>query len=289
MEKIIACSRAESNIKEIDLKDFSIKTLLLENDGPIRPCALKEYEGKIIVGCEHSQDVYIIDESLKIEEKFSIGATSNDIDIYKNKGFFSCSDINSLRVVDLDSRKLIFQIPLDNHPFSIAIDKICGILYISNFYGNTISIVDCNNFREIDKIYDLDYPSKILLSDDRRFIYVCESRFGSGKEGYISIFSLESRKKEKSIKVDLAPIDILESDGKIYVANLESGSLNIIDLYDYKKVSYNIGIMPIKILALDESIFVADYYTGFIKMLKIKENKTKIIAKSEEPSAMIFL
>lgn len=289
MQAIVLSNKKDGSLSKINLDNYSKSILYLDKKNTVRPSALKAFNGKIVVGCEYGEKLYFINEDFKIEEEIDLSVASNDIEIYEDKIYLSCSDINSLLIVDLKSKETLVQIPLDSYPFSIALDKVRGYMYVSSFYGNSISIIDCKSFEIVNKVYGLSYPTKILISRDGNYIYVCESMIDIEEKGAISILSIRTMEKVNKVKFELTPIDMVEDNNKIYAINLESGNLNIIDLKnDYSK-SYKIGFMPIKILKKNKDIFVCDYYTGYVKLLDLKENKIKIIAKSNEPSAMIFL
>lgn len=289
MQAIVLSNKKDGSLSKVNLDDYSKSILYLDEKSIVRPSALKAFNGKIIAGCEYGEKLYLINEDFKIEEEIDLSVSSNDIEIYEDKVYLSCSDINSLLIVDLKSKEILVQIPLDSYPFSIALDKSRGYMYVSSYYGNSISIIDCKSFEIVNKVYGLSYPTKILISRDGNYIYICESMIGIEEKGAISMLSIKTMEKVNSLEFKRAPIDMVEDNNKIYTINLESGNLNIIDFENYYSKNYKIGFMPIKILKKEKDIFVCDYYTGYVKMLDLKEKKIKIIAKSNEPSAMIFL
>lgn len=291
MSYLVVCNKALNYLSKISLEDYKEKKIPLDtSENPIEPSGVGVYKGIGIIANNHSRNISLVDfENNELIEKVNIGAYSSEIKIYKDNALFACNNINSLIVMDLTNNKVIVQLPLDGYPYSIALDEEKGIAYISNFLSGSISIVDCEKVVEVYKITNLNYPTKIILSKNNKFIYVLESFFGSGKRGNITIIDKKDRNIIKTIPVSLIPIDIIEKNEKLYVCNFDDGIINVIDLKSEKTLRYNIFGMPNKIINYENEIICSDYLSGRIKLLNFESKKIKTIAIGDEPSAMIII
>lgn len=293
MEKsIIVCNTGSNTLSKIDTKDLYIETLNLSlEEKEIGPHGLSLYNNKVLVANNYSNTISLIDiKKFKEEERIYIGAHPNDIAIYNNKVYVVCGEANSLIIYDLLNKELNLELPIGEFPHSIEIDAESNMGFISNMGDDTISLIDCTLNRELKRIKCNRYPTKVMMSSDRKKIYVCESKIGYSNKGSISIVSLENFLLEGTIEVGNSPVDFWEENNYLYVSNFLDGSISIVNMKNLKEErKIYVNGMPRGIIKVNENIFIGDYLNGLLKVINLKDKKIKNIAIGKEPNAMIFV
>jgi DNA-binding beta-propeller fold protein YncE len=221
-----------------------------------------------------------------------VGAHPNDVKVYRDKAYVICGESNSLVVIDLNKGSMIFEIYLGANafPHSIEIYYEKAIAYVSNMEGHYVSVIDCLENRIVKNIKAPEYPTKILLSKDKKKLYLCESYQGMDIDGYISIISTESNEIIKRIKVGGTPVDIFEEEDRLYVTDFAEGYLSIVDIKKGREVrKIFVGGMPRGIIKYKEDIYIGNNMSGKVTKLNLKERVIKNITVGKEPNAMILI
>lgn len=132
---------------------------------------------------------------------------------------------NSLGIVDLDSGKLISQIPVGVAPFDVVLSDNAQRAYVSNWGGRH------------PKAGELTAKSSgtDTLVDER----------GIASSGTVSIVDLKTAREVAQVQTDLHPSDLeLSADGRmLYVANANSDTITVIDTVARWAV-HTIGVRP---------------------------------------------
>ena len=119
-----------------------------------------------------------------------------------------------------------------------------------------------------------EYPTKVKVSNNEKFVYICESYLGSDENGFLDVFSIETFNHVARVEVGTSPIDLYEDS----IINKKR--------YYVEKTLY-IGGMPKGILKHKNKLYIGDYLKG--RLIVLEENKIeKIIAIESEPNAMIL-
>lgn len=289
MESIIVCNTAADTISKIDLSDNSVKHLPLDlGEKPVGPHGIHVNEDTLITANNYNNSISIVNlKTFKEMDSIYVGAHPNDVKTYKNKAYIACGESNSLVIYDFAEGKISLEIKIDACPHSIAIDELRGLVFVSNMNGHSISIIECESDKVIERIKAPEYPTKIMISKDKKKIYLCESYLGYGIEGYVSIIDINNTKLVNRVKVGITPVDMFEEDGKLYVTNFEEGSISIIDVSKGREIKkIFVGGMPRGIIKYEEKLYIGDYLNGKIRVLDLKERKIKNIATGSEPNAM---
>ncbi|MDR5586752.1 MULTISPECIES: YncE family protein [Clostridium] len=291
-KSIIICNTGSNTLSKIDVENLGIETLNLSLEGKeIGPHGLSLYDKKIVVANNYSNTISLIDaDKFKEEENIYIGAHPNDLAIYNNKLYVLCGEANSLIIYDLFKRDIDLELPMGVFPHSIVFFHEKNRAFISNMGDDTISIIDCIENKEIKRIKCNKYPTKIVISNNRKHLYICESYIGYATSGSISIISLEDLSLKATIKVGNGPVDFWEEEGYIYVSNFVEGSISVINVNKLKEESkIFISGMPRGIIKVNEKIFVGDYLNGKLKVIDLKGRMIKNIAIGKEPNAMLLV
>lgn len=195
-----------------------------------------------------------------------------DIIVFMDKIYILYEESNSLIIqsnTDLDELVIL---PLDNYPCSMCLDEERGIIYIASFLGGSLNIVDCKSNTILNKINNFSYPTKVLLSRNKNYLYICEGVFDGDNKGYLSIFDVNKKKVNKNIRVGEFPIDIFEDEGYIYICNLGEGSISVISLLEEREIyKFFIGGSP-KIIEKDGNyLFVQNTTNNKIYKLDLEK------------------
>ena len=115
-----------------------------------------------------------------------------------------------------------------------AYSLLSGPAYITNYYGNTVSILDPDTNETIDNIptgVSASGPSGIAVSPDGTRLYVANRPQYSLSVGTVSVIDLTERQVIATIPVGVAPLGVaVDPTGKrVFVANEGSSSLSVID------------------------------------------------------------
>jgi len=184
---------------------------------------------------------------------------------------------NSLGVVELESGKLIKEIPVGVAPFDVVLSEKAERAYVSNWGGRrpktgertakssgtdtlvdergiassgTVSIVDLKEAREVAQVETGLHPSDLELSDDGRNLYVANAN--SDTVTVIDTIAMRAVntigvRPDVTLPFGSAPNALaLSEDGKtLYVANGGNNAVAVIDLEKAKKGESRVeGFIP---------------------------------------------
>lgn len=288
MNSIVICNTGADSLSRIVLNTNSIEKITFSlGEKPIGPHGIKKYYDGFITANNYNDSISFFDGiTLKERLNIKIGPRPNDLVVYKEKVYTICGESNSVVVYDILERKTICEIETDNWPHSIDCDEEKGIAFISNLESNNITVINMNDYSIITKIYTPEYPTKVVLSRDGDYIYVCESYLGDDKNGYLEIVSTSTFKTVSRVEVGSSPIEVFEGDGKIYTSNLTGGDISVINKSNFMlEKNIYVGGMPKGIIMFDKILYVADYLKSKLYVVDNAQIK-KVIAIESEPNAM---
>lgn len=290
MEGICVCNIASNSLSFIDVKSHAARICPITMgecpSGPHGVCTFNEY---IVTANSYSNSISFVSIRDKKEEKnVYVGAYPNDVKVYLNKIYIVCGESNSLVIYDLNEEKIIKEIALDLYPHSIDINKH-GIAAIVNMQSDKISIVDCNKDIKVKDISVGEFPTKCRISDDSKYIVVCESSLGMHIPGSITEYNIEDESIRYRYKTGYGPVDFFKTEDKIYISNFEEGSVSIVDLKLKKLEKISLGGMPRGILLNGNKLYVADNYKNKLIVIDcINKSLEKTITLGSEPNAMVY-
>ena len=291
MTSIIVCNTGTDSLSKIDLATYSVSNIQYNMcDKPIGPYSIKEIGDKIITANSYDNSVSIF-KGKEMQEVLNIknGAAPSDIILLDNILYTVCADSNAVIIHDIVDSKIMYSIKTGSWPHSIDYSKFNKKCYISNMEEDSIDIIDSKEYIAVKKLKTPQYPTKVKVSLDQRYLYVCESYLGSDNNGFLDIFYLEDDTRIARIEVGSSPMDVYEDISQIYTVNFTEGSISIIDKKTLKVINnIYVGGMPRSIIVKDSKIYVADYLKG--KVIEIENNmKKNIITVGTEPNAMILV
>ncbi|MCB1795494.1 MAG: PASTA domain-containing protein [Candidatus Competibacteraceae bacterium] len=115
-----------------------------------------------------------------------------------------------------------------------AYSLLSGPAYITNYYGNTVSILNPNTNQVVDNMatgIDNSGPSGIAVSPDGTRLYVANRPQYGRRTGTLSVIDLTERRVIAIIPVGVAPLGVAvnPTGERVFVANEGSFSLSVID------------------------------------------------------------
>ena len=295
MNYLIVCNTGSDSISKIPLINnlndkIASKELILKKDREKGPTGIYINSNTLYIANNYDNSISIVDLELEIENDIIyVGAQPNDLIAFNNYLYIVCSESNTLVLFDVNEKKSILDIKLNNWPYNLEISNDLNLIFVSNFQSNNISVINTFTNEVIKELEAVEYPTKIKVSNDKKYLYVCESYMGDDKNGFVEIFDLNTFCSIKRIMVGKVPIDIYEENDIIYVANLENENITLINRKNFTKIiDIYIGGMPRNIVKYKDILYISDYLNGRLIYIDLKNNDRKSIAIGKEPTAMML-
>jgi len=140
---------------------------------------------------------------------------------------FVVLSFGDLYVIDGASNRVFPKISIgyDKAPNRVEVNEETGIVYVSNFNNQSISVIDISKY-EIIKTVQVGYdPQGIAIDDMTNTIYVVSLA------GHVSLINGSSHELTRIISVEQFPVEIAfnKNNGLAYVSNTGSNSVSVID------------------------------------------------------------
>jgi YVTN family beta-propeller protein len=288
---LFVCNTSSDYISKVDLalfKEESKIPLGVDKNSSVGPHGICVYKDKLLVANSYSNSLSIIDvEEEKEVENYFIGMHCNGVEVFEDNAYVICGELNSIIVFNLLKNKIIEQIPCENFPHSISIDKNKGLIAVSNMHSDSITLVDCKDREYTRNIKVSTYPTETIFDQSGQYLLVCESNMGVKANGTLSIIEAKSFKLLGMVKVGNSPVDIDCDKNYCYVSNFGDGTVSIVDIIKLKEVNrIKVGGMPRGIIKREKYIYVGDNYNNLMLQLNIEKHSKKVISIGGEPTGM---
>jgi YVTN family beta-propeller protein len=288
MNSIIVCNTGADSLSRITLNNLHLENIPFNlGEKPIGPNGIRTYDDGFITANNYNDSISFFDKNTFAEKKnIKIGPAPNDLTVYDNKVYTICGESNSVVVYDICKDKILYDISIGSWPYSIDSDIDKGLAFVTNFESNNISIINMSNNTVVKQIEANEYPTRVLLSRDKKILYVSESYLGHDKNGFIEAVSTETLTTINRIMVGSSPMDIVEGERNIYVSNFTDGTISVINKSNMiVQDEIYIGGMPKGMIIYKDRLFVADYLKGRLYIIE-NHQINKVIAIESEPNAM---
>jgi len=128
-----------------------------------------------------------------------------------------CQDSDEVRVVDVQSGKLISSIPVGHMPRGIALSPDGRYVYITNAWSDTVSVIDTAGLQVVQTLPTGSEPSGVVSDRDGSTLYVANRLSGD-----VSVLDLKSGQETKRLLAGRgASYLTLSPDGKsIYCTHI---------------------------------------------------------------------
>lgn len=194
-------------------------------------------------------------ENLAMEWKVIITNTGEDsITIIDFENDYEIKNISFISLLDKakDANLCLENQPIG--PWDITLDNINKKIFLTNVYNNSISKIDINEMKLESILTVGKFPSTIKIYDG--FIFVLNEDSNS-----ISIVDEKSFNLIGNISVGDKPesMEIYSLSKKIFVANSNGHSIDIIDLENNKKRKFKINNNPIRLYLEKEYMYILSH------------------------------
>ncbi|ART62352.1 YncE family protein [Kushneria marisflavi] len=132
-------------------------------------------------------------------EGFGVWATGLAVDHDGGRIYVSTMKDNAVRVVDMDSHKIIAKWPTGGDgPLNLALDSDKHQLYVTNANSGNVTVLDTENGKAVDTLKSGDGALALMLTDDRLYVT-------NRKAQTVTLFDRESHKLLDTIRTPLMP------------------------------------------------------------------------------------
>ena len=207
MSYIVLCNTGSDSLNKINTENLKNQSIFLSaGESPFGPHGLSLYKDKILVANNYNNSISLINyKSFKEENNLYIGAHPNDIVAHDDIAYVSCGESNSLIIYDMINDRVNFEVPTGRFPHNIILLEEENLIFISNMGDDSISVIDYINNKEIKRIKVENTPTKINISKNKKYLYVCMSYLGYDRKGSIGIIELKTLELINKVKVGLSP------------------------------------------------------------------------------------
>ncbi|MFC0337053.1 40-residue YVTN family beta-propeller repeat-containing protein [Kushneria avicenniae] len=132
-------------------------------------------------------------------EGFGVWATGLAVDHDNKRLYVSTMKDNAVRVVDMDSHKIIAQWPTGGDgPLNLALDGEKHQLYVTNSNSGDVTVLDTENGEVVDTLKSGDGTLALMLEGDRLYVT-------NRKAKTVTLFDRDSHELIDTIKTPLMP------------------------------------------------------------------------------------
>lgn len=286
-----------------NIGDDTISIIDIENPKMSNKIYLSEERGKKLgpwdVIIKDERTLYILNsfgeslmtldlESSKTSYVRRLGRTPISMFRYDSKLYILNCDSNSLSILDEKDYILLEEIPLNEKPSDIQIDRLKSTAYIACTNGsciNTMNLVD----NTLNTISIEAQPFKIFL--DKSIIYVL-SYINNGLTNYSSISIIEPYNRVlKQYKIKGNFMDLNFYNNVILLTNPEDGYLYEFSVIRKRlKRRMHLGGMPSKLAIRGSILFINDMINDELIIIDLIKNKIlERISVGKEPQGLLLL
>lgn len=285
--KIILCETGIGKIREINLENYCDSYINISSNYNLGPVAL-DYNKKYIVTCnKYNDSISIYERENKKNSIIYIGKNPCDVAIFMDKAYVICSESNTVNVVNLINKELMYTIKVGECPYNIKINEGKFLGYILNLFGDSIDIIDCTSDVLIDKITGIKSPIKCIISEDMKYLYVLEGNLNEDDTGNLLFISLKDNSIFKRIKIGKMPLDLAQNNNHIFVSNSGEGTISIIHKSTGNELfKINVGGMIKEILEYKGTLYANNYLDDSIYEINLQKKFIKKVASGKDPNAI---
>ncbi len=164
--------------------------------------------------------------------------------------------------------KLITLIPLPSLGQDWVISGDKKRLYVSTPAVNQIAVIDVPTFKVVAKIDAGVNPSRMVLQNDQRYLWVGNDSADETQSG-VTVIDTTTLKIAGQIKTGMGHHEIVlaADDRSAFVTNKDSGTLSVVDGRSLKEIkNIKVGPVPISMAfsALSQAVYVASETDGTV-------------------------
>jgi YVTN family beta-propeller protein len=151
-------------------------------------------------------------------------------------------------VFDTRTGERVAELPTDIHPYAVVLDRSGDTLFVSNWGGRSVSVIDTNTRKTRATIRVGYNPNDMVLAPDGRLFVAC------GNENSVYVLDTKTMHPVEVISTamhKMAPVGstpnalALDASGKmLFVANADNNNVAVINISE-REVSGVVGFIPV--------------------------------------------
>ncbi len=224
---------------------------------------------------QESNKLDIIDLSIKKKIKeLELGKDPAGIYIDRKNGkvFISNPSSDNISQISLDNYSHKF-IVSGRSPMSIYFSELYNLLFATNWYDHTVSVIDPLKNKVIKVIKVGNSPAGIYISDRKKKGFVANR-----EDNTVSVIDLENFSEIKKIIVEKAPYGVFsyEELDIIFITNVQSSSITLIDSNSLDVIAnIKVGKWPYQVAfnKINKLIYVTNQRDNSISVINVKDKK----------------
>ncbi|MFN8250629.1 MAG: bifunctional YncE family protein/alkaline phosphatase family protein [Ferruginibacter sp.] len=212
---------------------------------------------------------------LKLTDSFKLGSkwpnkispAGIEIDDAANKMYVVTKENNSLYIMDLTSKQILFKDTLDDPAYACLLSKDKKELYISVWGGKKVLVFDVAAKKFTAAVAVGENPNELLLSKNGKWLFVSDAG-----DNAVSVIDIKKRKVAEVLNAALYPnaptgsasngLALSEDQKTLYVANADNNSLAVFDVtkpgFSKSKGFIPVGWYPTNVKVIGKKIFVSN-------------------------------
>lgn len=191
-----------------------------------------------------------LSDSILLGKKWPVAISPSGIciDDVRHRLYVVTKENNSLYVIDLNSKKILKQLPLGAEAYACQLSPVKRELYISLWGGDKILVYDTKNQIFSDSIKVGDNPNEICITKNGKRLFVANANDNS-----VSVIDVGSRKVTEVLNAALFPnapsgsttdgVALSPDERTLYITNADNNCLAVYDVSD-KKTGRPLGFIP---------------------------------------------
>ena len=208
-------------------------------------------------------------DSIKLGDKWpeKISPAGIEIDDRTKKMFVVTKENNTLYIIDLVKKNIIYQQSLGEAAYTCLLSGNRKELYISLWGGKKVLVFDIASKTIVSEINVGENPNELLLSANKNHLYVANAGDNS-----VSVIEIANRKVLEVLNAALYPaaatgstsngLALSEDQKELYVANADNNCLAVFDVsnpgFSKSKGFIPTGWYPTNIKVIGKKIFVSN-------------------------------
>ena len=216
-----------------------------------------------------SNNKLLLKDSIKLGDKWpnKISPAGIDIDDAAHRLYVVTKDNNSLYILNLSTKKIVYQLQLKDAAYSCLLSSNKKELYISLWGNKKILVFDIAAQKIISTINVGENPNELLLSKNGRYLFVANAG-----DNAVSVIDIQQRKELEVLNAALYPnaptgsasngLALSEDQKTLYVANADNNCLAVFDVskprFSKSKGFIPTGWYPTNVKIIGKKIFVSN-------------------------------
>jgi YVTN family beta-propeller protein len=250
--------------------DTTTKTKIGSIEVGSMPFALAARGRSLYVGNADDGTVSVVDAaSNKVVDVIDVGANPYGLEIAGDR-LYVADHAGTVSVIDLNDNTEVARIAIDGDPFGVA--ATADRVYVTDYAGGTVAVVDQATNTAADSLDLGGYPYFAAVVGSR--MYVVNSATNALTIVDKTVTTLvdvdPTTRAIDAIPTDAAPVDVVVRGDRLYVSNVNCGTVAVVDVATNQPVeSIGVGIQPGLMAATRDgrTIYVADVMGGTVRVI----------------------